>query len=229
MKYKLLLATIPLCICFLMGCGDHDVAENEVPPVEVTQEPWLTALIGQPDNSEPAGGWFADRQLIPHRIKLQNRENMAFYRAAVVSADNWQDADGAVRKLLAEKSEVPQYIREQTAAQVMLRKWFSEGETTTEQQEALGYYTSLLIDNNNPQARTVEDALVRLEGYWDDQQIAEAAAKSAKAAEAYLAKQSEEEPMQPTNEVLEAHVANQERQAGEITSAAKNLEAKAKR
>ena len=227
MTSRLLAITLSLCIGLLVGCSEQDIAENEAPHASATKEPWLTTLIGRPDGMEPAGKW-EDPLEIQRELKLLNGENMAIFRAAVAKPDRWEEADRAIRALLAEESELPQYQREQIAAQVMLRQWFLEGETTAEEQEALGYYTALLVDNNNPQARMIEDALVRLEGYWDDERIALAAAKSAGAAKAHLAKQSGAEQIPPVNDVLRAHAMHQQQQASEIDASAQNLEDKAK-
>lgn len=99
----------------------------------------------------------------------------------------WQEADGAVRRLLKEYNTHPMRQQiEQLAAHKMLTHWLLEEERNQEQLEALGFYTALLIDNRNPDASIMLPALQKLDGYWEAKQVASKAQEAYALATAWL-------------------------------------------
>ena len=99
----------------------------------------------------------------------------------------WQEADGLVREFLQSIKDNPlAYQIEQKAASKMLTDRLLDAETTPASQEAIEYYTQRLLDNAHSDADVISRSLDALEGKWTRDQIARAAANTAKHARAYL-------------------------------------------
>jgi hypothetical protein len=110
-----------------------------------------------------------------------------FYRI-LTGAEDWREAHEAFREELASPSEIPQYLRDQTAATLMLRTHLLGGPVDDEKREAIGYYTNLLVEHKSPEGELIASALQELRGYWPDAQISAAAAQAASGVEVFLAK-----------------------------------------
>ena len=114
-------------------------------------------------------------------------------RTIAMSAATWKEADQAVRTELEEASPMPQDLREQMAAAVMLDGWLLGGEDGEEKQEAVAYYTQLLVENDVPNPVLMLRSLQKLRGYWSAQRIAESARSTVETVEAFEQDQSARE------------------------------------
>jgi hypothetical protein len=78
----------------------------------------------------------------------------------VHAAPTWSEADQIIRSQLSESSSVPQPLREQNAAHAMFRNHFGalKNKTPSEKElNALGHYTTLLVDNRSPESWLVQN------------------------------------------------------------------------
>lgn len=94
--------------------------------------------------------------------------------SVVHAARSWSRADQVVRSRLSESSSVPRPLREQLAARALFGTHFGslKNKTPSESElDALGYYTTLLVDNRSPESWLVQPALDILSGHWSDQRI----------------------------------------------------------
>lgn len=143
---------------------------------------WFSS--GVPEDADlPADRSLAERKQALDAFKADSK---AF--KAIRAAWHWRSADRRARALLAEASPVPQYTRQQLAADGMLKHWLLDGNHTPEQRHALAFYTELMIRNRSPQAQILLPALEYLEGHWPDARIAESARVAADAARNLLQK-----------------------------------------
>lgn len=94
---------------------------------------------------------------------------------SLVHADpTWSEADQIIRSRLSESSSVPQPLREQVAAHSMFQYHFGalKNKAPSEKQlDALGYYTTLLVDNRSPESWLIQPALDLLSGHWPDERM----------------------------------------------------------
>jgi hypothetical protein len=104
----------------------------------------------------------------------QKEMSMAL-RIAVASSESWEEADAAVRAELEQHPEVPDYRTEQTAAILMLNHHLLDAPQSAARQEAIGFYTTHLLENENAGASLINRSLDALAGHWDEAQIATAA------------------------------------------------------
>jgi hypothetical protein len=94
--------------------------------------------------------------------------------SAVHAASTWSEADQIIRSRLSESSSVPQPLREQLAAHAVFRNHFGalKNKTPSEKElDALGYYTTLLVDNRSPDSWLIQPALNLLSGHWPEERI----------------------------------------------------------
>ena len=94
--------------------------------------------------------------------------------SVVHAAPSWSEADQVARSRLSESSSVPQPLREQLAARALFGNHFGslKNKPPLEKElDALGYYTSLLVDNRSPESWLVQPALNILSGHWSDQRM----------------------------------------------------------
>lgn len=92
----------------------------------------------------------------------------------VHAAPTWSEADQIIRSRLSESSSVPQPLREQQAAHAMLHNHFGalKNKAPSEKElNALGYYTTLLVDNRSPESWLIHPALDLLSGHWPDERM----------------------------------------------------------
>ena len=99
-------------------------------------------------------------------------------REAVDGSSSWREMDAALRRFLEDAHPNPaiQSRREATAASGFLPgHLINADELTPEKQQAIAYYTTLVIENQSFQGiPQLGPALDRLEGYWPEAKIAEA-------------------------------------------------------
>jgi len=92
----------------------------------------------------------------------------------VHAAPTWSEADQIIRGRLSESSSVPQPLREQQAARAMFHNHFGALKNKTpskKELDALGYYTTLLVDNRSPESWLIQPALDLLVGHWPDERM----------------------------------------------------------
>ena len=175
-----------MCV-IVIGCESEPVAEIMPPeskeitfiPFAADENAHLVKLAATGTEEDKAYYW-----------QLREEAHDATRRAEEIigQGSHWKEADIAVRRLLKEYSthRMRQQI-EQLAAHKMLTYWLLEEEQNQEQLlEALGFYTSLLIDNRNPDASIILPALQELDGYWQATQIASKAQEAHSLATAWL-------------------------------------------
>lgn len=182
----------------LAGCDDTIAPK----PAKTLDGINHTFASGIPEEANPP----AVAELPPEERRKLHRQflnNMRAFRKAALSASSWREADRRTRALLKESSPYAQYMREQLAADWMLKRWLLEGDSSPQKQEAVAFYTNLMLENQNPQAQIIQPALQQLKGKWSEKRIAKAASATTRRAkkfmqgEAYqLARESELETAQ---------------------------------
>ncbi len=168
-----------LSLLLLVGCEsqslnqEHSPEPNEISAQNVQSR--FTAVV--PSHA-------SDDDLSNSRAALnQSLDELDSFQRLADEAETWRKAHEAIQNRLDRSSPIPQFRREQMAGHVMLTTWLNEeGDIPPEKQEALAFYTDLMIKNESPQAVEISKALARLEGHWDSERIAEAAETVATAA-----------------------------------------------
>lgn len=109
--------------------------------------------------------------------------------SAITGAKNWEAADRVVRDRLEGIRNLRfAYKVEQVAANRMLSTWLLKGDRSDGKDQAVAFYTELLLRNNHPDAAVIGDALEILQKHWPKERISDAAAKTVRNAQAYLQK-----------------------------------------
>lgn len=155
--------------------------------------------------TEPAGRYVRPAGLVPiathadgpsrHPLGSMSAAQMeAFVQAETAISDvldapdaGWQEVDRQLRPLLAANARHPWANEtEQFVGSVMLRGRLLRLPPSTERDEAIAYYTDLLVRNRHEDAGVLADALTALKGVWPEGRIREAAATAREAGERYL-------------------------------------------
>ena len=92
----------------------------------------------------------------------------------VHAAPTWSEADQIIRSRLSESSSVPRPLREQQAAHAMFQYHFGalKNKAPSEKElDALGHYTTLLVDNRSPESWLIHPALDLLSEHWPDERM----------------------------------------------------------
>lgn len=154
--------------------GPTTAAPAAVPAALITATP-----DGYTESEDP------EEQYAAFRSRAEMRSEV---RLAIGAASNWREAHAAVREALAAHDEVPDFEKEQYVATLMLQTHLLTGQATRSaaQLDAIGEYTDLLVDNRNPNALLVDEALDALDGHWPDQRVADRAEAAYRAAERYV-------------------------------------------
>ncbi len=179
-KMKIIVGILTLYV--LAGCHDTPSSAEEPRASLLTAD--LTVHMSSP---EAFSNTPIPRQTLMERSKAANAVMGRFYRI-LTGAEDWREAHEAFREELASPSEIPQHLRDQTAAALMLRTHLLGGPVDDEKREAIGYYTNLLVEHKSPEGELIATALQELRGYWPDAQISAAAAQAASGVEVFLAK-----------------------------------------
>jgi hypothetical protein len=179
--------SLPVCIALfaasltLLGCQEANPLPDSPAPAAAE---FTMATAVHPDVVNTMSDADVERMV---GANLQSR--VAINRV-VTTAATWQEADAGVRALLAEAEEPHiQYVREQSAAAIMLRARLLSGTPSPERADAIAYYTRMLVNNRSPEASLVAEALQKLEGHVDAAVLAEMADAAVASAEVYLAGQ----------------------------------------
>ncbi|PAP74250.1 hypothetical protein B1759_19085 [Rubrivirga sp. SAORIC476] len=106
---------------------------------------------------------------------------------AMATPGGWTEADAQLRPLLDDYPVLPAYQVRQTAGSIMLNTYLLGDEVDDAKADALGFYTTLLVESGSPNAPLIERALAGLRGHWSDGEIAEAATATIAAGERYVA------------------------------------------
>ena len=167
-----------------MGCQD---TTSSIAEADVEQHTLLTdfsanllmpaALAGKEISKE-------ERTLI---VKHSPEDQMKM-SVVIQKASSWEAAHEGMKELLAESSELPDYIRKQRAAVFMLKAARSLESLNDAQREGIAEYTEMLAEYRSPEAALMLESLQKLEGHWSDEQIRFAAARSLEGADLYLDK-----------------------------------------
>jgi hypothetical protein len=121
------------------------------------------------------------------RASLRHRREMSTaIRVAVASSESWEEADAAVRAEMERHPNVPDYITEQTAALLMLDHHLLGAPASAASREAIGFYTTHLLENESPNAHLLDRSLDALAGHWEEARIAAAAETALAGAQRYL-------------------------------------------
>ena len=189
------LVGVSLITLLLAGCSERSdslaVNDGQGEGELAGEGSQLSSVVefGRPEGVEGASGALS---LEERQEQLQSLLGQAIsFNKAVSEASNWQEADREVKALLdLRSSAVPQYRREQQAADAMLKHWLIKGERTTEKQEATAFYVDNLLENRSPQSALILSALEQLDGYWSESRLVEAARVTAQAAEGLVARKT---------------------------------------
>ena len=217
-----------LTVLLASACETNSGSVVESPPQEV-QRATFTPFKTDPKLVDIELNGTEEEKAYVQNLSLEASNGISAARAAIRGNNTWQEVDLAVREELTRFEEHPMRQKvEQLVAHTMLRERLLSTETSEEKLEAVGFYTRLLVDNDNPDAAVVLPALQALDGYWTGDEVASYAEKSSQLAEAWLDRNFCEECVTKgagknatTNEALDAR----QRRAYQIQSAVPELEA----
>ena len=185
-RHLISLFSFVLALTFVLaGCSDETPTEmaNATLAEQLSSSSGFRTEINVPDDSGKVSSVPSEYSDARMQAEAQVHATHTLLKA-VSEAENWQEANQKVRSLL--QSEVPDdplYHRQQVAADMMLRKRLLDAPASSERQEAVGFYTNLLIENGNVQAPVIRRGLQTLKGYWSNERIAEAATNAARNAQ----------------------------------------------
>ena len=167
-----------------MGCQDttSSIAEAEVESqvllTDFTANLWMpAAFTGEEIPKDELE--FITEHSVDDQMKMT---------VLVQQARSWDAAHTEMQALLAESSELPDYIRKQRAAVFMLKAARTLDDITDDQREAIAEYAEILAEYRSPEAALMLESLQKLDGHWTDDQIQFAAARSLEGANLYLDK-----------------------------------------
>ena len=178
---RVLMLSLVVSLIGLTGIGLTGCDGESPPSQEAGTSPPLTGVsmrgYGNPDQKLSDPGKYDAESIKEETTEIDRRAE---------TADGWKKAHKEVKGLLEASSSAPQFLREQAAAYAMFRYYLSDEEwrrnITEEKAEVLGFYTSLLVENQSPESDLVYSGLQGLEGRWSEQQVSDAARKTLKAA-----------------------------------------------
>ncbi|MEO0556855.1 MAG: hypothetical protein AAF170_01595 [Bacteroidota bacterium] len=157
----------------LAACQPSEPVGHESDSFFVLKDAYPTprqlAIQGNGDAEQKRAIWRTHYEMIrPTRDALRS----------AISAETWTEGDRALRAFLADAHPdvAVQSRREVIAASGFLHGHLVNNDPLTrERQEAIAYYTTLLIENQTiPSITYLGPALDRLEGYWSNAKLAEA-------------------------------------------------------
>jgi hypothetical protein len=158
---------------FLIGCEKSEIIEE---PLEKNIDIEFLPIIYSPDAN-------------PHKLlneakseKERNKIHEEFISVMnktseiedlIKQTSNWQNAHEVVSETLRNNSSdrFNSYMEQVLANTMLARHLPSELEVDDVKKEAIAYYTNLLINNKNPNAPLISNALNLLQGYWPDTEI----------------------------------------------------------
>lgn len=102
--------------------------------------------------------------------------DLTSYLDQMRSINEWQQGHNITKSFLSSKVQTPYiYELEQLTAYWMLREVLAQQPIGKEVQEATGFYTDLLLLNENPDVLMASEVLPRLEGFWNKDQLRKSA------------------------------------------------------
>ena len=175
--------TFLLLVLTATGCTESSVGNTPQPPLKAPVSYGMA-----PPSAEN----------IPDFSGMTDSEKEAFFAAmheaqiaiteAASRAETWGEADGLVRRALAEalasKANLPAYQVETLAATHMLNRAFSR-EASAAPTDDIAYYTDMLVRNDSPNAPLLSNALHALDGTWGAAKIRRAARHGVAASERF--------------------------------------------
>lgn len=182
MRYPLL----PLVLAvFASACTDSPAGPDVPVPISSAM------VVGQ-----------APAHVAPARVTDMSQEELEMYfgtmnqlredvNRAVMSPGSWETSDTAVRALLDDYPELPQYVVDQMAATLILEERLLKHDPSPAVQEAVGHYTRLLIASESPDAVLLERSLRALDGAWPPAEVQAAAADAAEASARFVGRRTD--------------------------------------
>ncbi len=138
-----------------------------------------------------------EREELRQELNAVHNEILLFLK----NKPDWQEAHESAQALLEQPApSVRASIQEQVAAQteqrvasaMLKQRLLTGGTPTPERQEAIAFYTDLLIEHDNPQGPLLASALAHLEGYWSEERMARAAEHALEVTREQLASEEKE-------------------------------------
>lgn len=162
---------LPLALLVLAGCADETVSEQSME----TPVPSFSVSVTIPQGAPP---------FVPD--EAYNTYSPQAMNAVLNPKLSWQEADRVARSALSGYGDGPlAYDMQQGVSAFMLRQRLLDAPKTPQRDEAIAYYTGLLLRWNHGDPQTMASALEALEGTWTDARIAAAAAEARTDAQAF--------------------------------------------
>ena len=173
----------------LFGCQSDQPDQAELDAMvaryKAMEGPVVSSFIGVPDGLDP----------VPTRA-LPYATVHAQFVDATLGQEDWmtsaKEADALLSRLAREEPDLPYYFLEQSAAinvigQATLTGLLDDDEYWKDDQlGVLSHHVDIMIKHQNPQAMLIAPALRRLEGYWPEARIQEAARIASHAGETWM-------------------------------------------
>lgn len=208
---------------YLLSKGSKGISGDEVEFVPVVTPESKRPYHGK----KPADLTNAERMALEQELKQISKAQVAI-RIIATLQPQWQDADTKIKSILQSVDKSPFLgTIEQFAGSLMLKRLLADNDGSPEKREAISFYTKMLLSHNHPDSDLIGQALVFLEGYWSEEEIARRALETTKNARQYLL----ENPCQPCLEstgVKEKLLDARERKLYKMQQALSVLEKKAK-
>ncbi len=175
-----------LALVSVVGCQQTPVAESNrtlFDELDANQrEGGLVthfARTGEKPAGDPAGDRairLYEKAVEPLRYLTKNYE-----KGAISLQELDAGARGILEDIAGDEAIIPQ--AEQAVAHAVLHAILHDPGAS---QETVAHYTDLLIQRKSPHAEVIYEALVALDGYWDEDHVKTAASESIASAEAWL-------------------------------------------
>ncbi len=172
-------AAIVAMLITIVGCHADDPLQEEEVSVRITR-------IGNIITPSPA--FFANETMELDLEAVKRNGKLVFkYRSIVEGTVDWKVADRELRRQPSAPSDVPDYIRQQAAASLIL-KGFLLRDTKIDRDEldAIAYYMEMALLHRTPDGVMITKGLDALEGHWDSDKISLSASRAQETIENFL-------------------------------------------
>ena len=186
MRQCIFSASLLLALVSVTGCQQTPVAEsNRTLFDEIDANQHQGGLVthfartGEKPANDPAGDRAVrlyEKAVEPLRYLTKNYEE-----GAISLQELDAGARGILEDIAGDEAIIPQ--AEQAVAHAVLHAILNDQGAP---QETLAHYTDILVQRKSPHAEVIYEALVALDGYWDEDHVKTAASESIASAEAWL-------------------------------------------
>lgn len=161
----------------IIGCGNDIIVEEHQDVYDMLEDIGFIPIVYPPDANisiliNNAKTEEDQNEIIQQYVEIMriigNMENI------IESTESWEEVHRQIKiELLKNNTHIFSSFMEQVIANKMLKHHILNNNqaVSIERQKAAGFYTDILLRNNNPNAYVIFPALKLLNGYWPDEKI----------------------------------------------------------